>query len=139
MAYTKRCWQRLDTEAKERAARFFEQQVPYHVQEQQLFVHGGIHTDVPITQQNGDTFYWDRSLWRQAMELDEEPIRTKDGFTTIFIGHTPTIKWGTTLPQFKRGIWNLDTGAGFEDGRLTLMNLETKQYIQSDPVTVADD
>ena len=31
-------------------------------------------------------------------------------------------------------IWNLDTGAGFE-GKLTIMNVDTKEYYQSDKLT----
>lgn len=139
MAYTKRCWQQLDDAAKKRAGNFFEQQVAYHIQEECFFVHAGFRPELPVALQNGETFYWDRSLWQTAMQPEGTPIIAKDGFREIFIGHTPTIKWGTTLPQWKRGIWNLDTGAGFGDGRLTLMNLHTKAYVQSDPVTVADD
>ncbi len=35
--------------------------------------------------------------------------------------------------MFRAGIWNLDTGAGWE-GKLTVMNVDTKEYYQSDPV-----
>jgi len=58
---------------------------------------------------------------------------TVDGFTEIFIGHTTTINWKTDQPMHSGGVWNLDTGAGF-GGRLTIMDVETKQFWQSDIV-----
>ncbi len=39
----------------------------------------------------------------------------------------------TTLPMHVCNIWNLDTGGGWY-GKLTIMNLQTKEYWQSDYV-----
>ena len=54
-------------------------------------------------------------------------------YKEIYIGHTPTLNYGSVQPMCRHHIWNLDTGAGFI-GRVTLMDIETKEYWQSDPV-----
>ena len=37
-------------------------------------------------------------------------------------------------PMHAANVWNLDTGAG-HDGKLTIMDVDTKQFWQSDAVT----
>ena len=54
-------------------------------------------------------------------------------FREIYIGHTPTTKCGTDKPLTALNILNLDTGAG-HNGRLTIMDIDTKKYWQSDPL-----
>jgi serine/threonine protein phosphatase 1 len=60
------------------------------------------------------------------------PKRLKH-FHEIFIGHTPTQKYGQETPIHAMNLWNLDTGAAFK-GRLTAMDVDTKIYWQSEPV-----
>lgn len=74
----------------------------------------------------------------------------------IYIGHTATTNWSykhngvlrikdTTNPDCKVGkrittpiqacnVWNMDTGGGF-GGKLTIMDIDTKKYWQSDLLT----
>ena len=52
------------------------------------------------------------------------------GFGEVYLGHTPT-NWTEPRPVLE--IWNLDQGAGW-DGVLTLLDADTKEYWQSDPV-----
>jgi serine/threonine protein phosphatase 1 len=54
-------------------------------------------------------------------------------FREIFIGHTSTTYWDTDKPMNAGNIWNVDTGAG-NRGRLTIMEVSTKTYWQSDLV-----
>jgi serine/threonine protein phosphatase 1 len=54
-------------------------------------------------------------------------------FREIFIGHTPTMNWDTDKPMRAVNIFNIDTGAR-HGGRLTIMDVRTKQYWQSDLV-----
>lgn len=67
----------------------------------------------------------------------------------IFIGHTTTTAWKIKptykeykdnnqpkngpiiIPMNRCNIWNLDTGVGFS-GKLTIMDIDTKEYFQSD-------
>ena len=85
-------------------------------------------------------FYWDRTLWEMAKALDPNlskgshnfPMRLKH-YKEIFIGHTPLSKTGGAVPRNCANVWNMDTGAAFK-GPLTIMDVDNKQYWQSDPV-----
>ncbi len=85
-------------------------------------------------------FYWDRTLWELARALDPQlkpadpnfPLRLTH-YKEIFIGHTPISKTTTAVPQRGANVWNVDTGAAFK-GQLTMMDVETKEFWQSDPV-----
>ena len=57
--------------------------------------------------------------------------KVKD-FKEVFIGHTTTSWFYKDLePVNVSNVWNLDQGAGYE-GKLTIMNVDTKEYWQSD-------
>ena len=80
-------------------------------------------------------YIWDRDLWNTAMlgkRLPEIPAILR-AHKEIFIGHTSTVSYNTDKPMNELNVWNLDTGAGF-NGKLTIMDIETKKYWQSDPV-----
>ncbi|MEO8172549.1 MAG: metallophosphoesterase, partial [Sediminibacterium sp.] len=105
------------------------------------FVHGGFNRFEPFKDQKEERYYWDRELWQDALNhvaleqegrLENEFI-CKTEFKEIYIGHTTTTKWHTDKPMRALNIFNLDTGAG-HNGRLTIMNVDTKGYWQSDPV-----
>lgn len=98
-------------------------------EENRLFVHAGIDPRVPLDQQVETDLVWDRMLFDLVDGVPD--------YKEIFIGHTVTLTEGTDKPlQFgeKDNIWRLDTGAGYY-GKLTIMDVETKEYWQSDPVT----
>jgi len=114
----------------------------YHLDDQnRLFIHAG------FTNMNGinyeyfpKLFYWDRTLWETALALD--PSLKKESksypkrlllYNEIYIGHTPVTRIGQTIPVQKACIWNVDTGAAFK-GPLTIMNIDTKAYWQSEPL-----
>jgi serine/threonine protein phosphatase 1 len=52
----------------------------------------------------------------------------------IFIGHTPVSRIGKTTPVQMANVWNVDTGAAFK-GKLTLLDVDTKEFWQSDALT----
>jgi serine/threonine protein phosphatase 1 len=54
-------------------------------------------------------------------------------FSEIFIGHTPTVRINRFDPVNVHNVWNIDTGAAFT-GSLTLLDVNTKAYWQSDTV-----
>jgi serine/threonine protein phosphatase 1 len=54
-------------------------------------------------------------------------------FNDIYIGHTPTMNWETDKPMRAVNILNIDIGAR-QGGRLTIMDIHTKEYRQSDAV-----
>lgn len=120
---------------------FFGHQIPYYVDEKnRCFVHGGFNRDQSIKDNDHSELMWDRSLWRKAMSCTGgQKLVTVDGFSEIFIGHTATVNFvdkkqnRIDTPMSCGGVWNVDTGAGFK-GKLTIMNVDTKEYFQSDPV-----
>lgn len=113
---------------------FFNDQRPYYIDEElRCFVHAGFNAGLPFHAQNTADYYWDRSLWENAVRLQENskqfPIRSN--FKEIYIGNTPTTKLNTDQPLNAFHIYNLDTGCG-HSGRLTIMDIETKLFWQSD-------
>ena len=136
-AYTLQQWIEADKSTKAIAWQFFSLQVPYFVDEKnRCFIHGGFVPTQSLEDQEVETFLYDRALWQEALRCHPSRLQTRNDFTEIFIGHTPTVKFGTTIPMLRAGTWNLDTGAGHEGGRLTIMNVATKAYVQSDTVTI---
>lgn len=123
---------------------FTNKQKPYYIDsENRLYVHGGINRHHPIDDQiynNEDILMWDRDFWMAAMsygkvEAGDLTIRPKfkihDDFKEVFIGHTSTVFWKTDKPINAANVWNLDTGGGY-NGKLTIMDVNTKEYWQSD-------
>lgn len=124
-----------------------------------LFVHGGFnrhHTLAEIEIEEPFQFYWDRDLWLAALSYESSekkyPFKIKEELNEIYIGHTPTTNWSSydgvpregilqaigkkpiTVPMHAANIWNMDTGGGFK-GKVSLMDIETKELFQSDLVS----
>ncbi len=119
---------------------FFERLQNYYIDdENRLFIHAGFTSmHGPEQEMYDSNFSWDRTLWEMALTMDKR-IK-KDSklypkrlllFHEIYIGHTPTLNYDITTPMQGCNVWNIDTGAGFY-GPLTMMDIDTKSYIQSD-------
>lgn len=117
---------------------FFKKQILYYIDKERNFayVHGGFNRNRTLFENacsDPELLYWDRDLWDEAESCgNHQKLKTKDDFETIFIGHTAVS--GTT-PYGPGGVWNLDTGGGWS-GKLTIMDVDTKEYWQSDFVTL---
>ncbi|MFK8300599.1 metallophosphoesterase [Capnocytophaga canimorsus] len=130
-----------DTE-KEVHISFLQSLENYHLDAQnRLFVHAGFTNLRGVAfEYFPEMFYWDRTLWELALSLPKEiekndpyyPARLKL-YSEIFIGHTPTTRFGSTEPMNAFGVWNVDTGCAFK-GKITVMDIQTKQFWQSNPV-----
>ena len=99
-----------------------------------LYVHGGIDPNKKFEKQDSELCMWDRQLLYSAREKHYQKREDYKfgGYDEIFIGHTTTEAVGnTTSPTHFCNVWNLDTGAGWS-GKLTIMNVETKEFWQSD-------
>lgn len=111
---------------------FFRKALLYFIDNgNRLFVHGGFNPQVPfhLQKDNKDLLVWDRSLILTV--LDNKQLNKVFGeFSEIFVGHTPTLFAGKTSPIHIGNIWMLDTGI-YLSGRLTLMDIDTKEYWQS--------
>lgn len=118
----------------------------YYEQDDRLFVHAGIIPGMRACNVDEYTLIWDRYLAqnsrtytraRQARgeDLLEAPYCSE--YKEVFIGHTPTFYMEKGLdpvvPLNYSNVWMIDTGASYH-GRLTVMDVDTKEFWQSDPV-----
>jgi len=121
---------------------FLHQSLYYIDDDNNCFVHAGFDRHLDFKAQQPFVYFWDRNLWTEALSFnatargEERNVKFKmtTEFKNIFIGHTPTLNWMTDEPMQAANIYNVDTGAG-HSGKLTIMNVKTKQYWQSDSVT----
>lgn len=123
-------------------ANFIEGLQNYHVDEQnRLFLHAGFaNLHGPDYEFYENTVYWDRTLWEMALATDPNlskddpkyPVRFKL-FKEIYIGHTPTNRFGKHTPMQAQNVYNLDTAAAYK-GPLTIFDVDSKEYWQSTPV-----
>lgn len=138
---------------------FFSRAKYYHIEKNRLFVHGGIDHRFPPENQNPEDFLWDRNLVYTALESCTSGEKLTN-FDEVFVGHTPTIsffpgelpesastgistsseKFSSKEPRGGRNdvpillsnVWLIDTGAGWPGGRLSMMDVESKEVFQSD-------
>lgn len=101
-----------------------------------LFVHAGINKFLPLRHQTtDDVFYWSRTLFFDMLDRwkgeDERKIEFVDPIDECYIGHTTTLHGETLEPIIHAGVIAMDTGGGFR-GKLTIMDVETKEFWQSD-------
>lgn len=123
---------------------FWKNQVDYHIDdENRLFIHGGWDyvegfprgAMLPVNAGSiAKECHWDRSLLdgaRSAFGDKNRPGKFKalEQFKEIYIGHTAM----NGEPKQFGNLWNLDTGAGW-NGQLTIMDIDTKEFWQSDNV-----
>ncbi|WP_025743700.1 metallophosphoesterase family protein [Aquimarina pacifica] len=120
---------------------FYENLTNYHIDDNnRLFLHAGFtNLNGPDREFFSKLFYWDRTLWETALSIDPNLKKTDINypkrlllFNEIYIGHTPVTRINKTTPVKATCVWNLDTGAAFK-GPLTIMDVNTKEFWQSDP------
>lgn len=139
---------------------FFKNLHNYYIDDKNRgFVHGGFISRKGIGHDSySSDYYWDRDLWelslmldRQQQYLDEMSNKAKRMFKhkEVYIGHSATTNWKIkphlkeykdpkqkksgliTVPMNRCNVWNVDTGCGWK-GKLTIMDIDTKQYWQSE-------
>lgn len=129
-------------EKKNEHLEFFRRMPYYHIDEQnRLFVHAGFTSmHGPNREHYESNYIWDRTLLECAIATGDDieptsiryPKRLRH-FSEIYIGHTPTQYYDSETPIRGANLWNVDTGAAFK-GSLTALDIDTKEYWQSDPV-----
>ena len=125
---------------------FCKEMKPYHIDEKDnVFVHGGFPTarveELELGYPSRGTLWWDRTMANRVWMNRTMDVKKKwhNHKGLVFIGHSQTTafdrKW--TTPINKGGIVMLDTGAGYLDGCLTVMNVdEPEEYWQSNINTI---
>ncbi len=136
-SYAKLSQEEIDIHLK-----FYRELNNYHIDDQnRLFLHAGFsNLHGPHREYFDETFYWDRTLWEIALATDPKLKKTDIRypkrlllFDEIYIGHTPVSRINQTTPTQATCVWNIDTAAAFK-GPLTAMDINTKEFWQSDPV-----
>lgn len=121
---------------------FFQRMKSYHIDHNnRLFIHAGYSSmHGPEKEVYSSNYRWDRTLWEMAVAMDKKLEKNSVLYPKrlllyreIFIGHTPTIDIGINHPANKANIWNIDTGAAYT-GSLSMMDIDTKEVWQSDPL-----
>lgn len=97
-----------------------------------IFVHGGFEIDKPIDEQNPNLFIWDRTLIEIAYEAYLSNKKKITSYDEVYVGHTPTLHWQVNVPLQFCEVFLMDTGAGWNGGRLSMINIETKELYTSD-------
>lgn len=128
----------IDAEHKQ----FFNDLKEYYIDEEnRLFIHAGFSSIHGVTKEEyTSNFYFDRTLWEMAVSMNPNlksddpdfPERLRH-YREIYVGHTPTTNYGEEKPMNRANIWNVDSGAAFM-GKLSAVNLDTKEIIQSEVV-----
>jgi serine/threonine protein phosphatase 1 len=139
---TKESYVNMSVYDKRMHLHFLERMPLYYIDtENRLYIHAGF-TSMHGPQQEfyNTNFTWDRTLWELALAVDkrfekDSPFYPKrlNLYKEIYIGHTPTTNYNVGTPMQGCNVWNVDTGAAFK-GKLSIMNVETKEYFQSTPV-----
>jgi len=125
---------------------FWQSQIDYYLDEDNRFyVHGGwdYRCNINFLEEGllsvnagsiAKECHWDRSLLAGAASASNGGRKNDNIFNAtkvykdVFIGHTAT---RDHLPHQYGNLWNLDSGAGWA-GKLTMMDVETKGFVQSD-------
>ena len=98
----------------------------------QVFVHGGFNPDISLSSHSAQTLVWDRTLLDMALKMQSTERGCKfSRYEDIFVGHTTTELYHSLEPIKACNVWGIDTGAGWS-GKLTIMDVDTKEYWQSD-------
>lgn len=127
------------TELAERHKKFLAS-LPYSlVIDNKLFVHGGVFFDeegVNLEGTDKETLLWDRELFKEIVlhrtgKL-KRPAPETYPFDEVYIGHTTTqMAQKDFTPIMYNGFYLIDQGGGW-DGKLTVMDIDTHEYWQSD-------
>lgn len=107
----------------------------YYIDEKsRLFLHGGFIHSQPVELTDPWVLMWDRGLLKDAYGKSiSDPEFRYPKYTEIYVGHTSTYFYDSKVPLNFCNLWAMDTGGGYE-GKLTIMDIDTKEYWQSDKV-----
>lgn len=101
-----------------------------------IFAHGGFQRGIDIKVQNLQMFMWDRTLATKAAGEKKDSLFTVHEFEEVYLGHTTVNsfkKLPKNTPHWGGNVCLMDTGGGME-GVLTIMDVDSKEFWQSDVV-----
>ena len=136
-------WSKHDPEFLNKALQFIKARPLYYRmfigKQEYIFCHAGLKPGVPVEYQNEDSLLWIR----------DEFYYYYDGTAEVVVGHTPTPYLGRIpgstnqdnyLPvRMANKITMLDTGSFLPKGRITCMDILTRNFWQSDCCSAEED
>lgn len=123
--------------AQDRVLRFLKNLKPYYIDNQnRLFVHAGFNSYEGVEKQYKTTkeeLWWTRDFVTGCFNGYQEWLKRSYIYQEVYVGHTPTITFidNRTTPIVKGNLTMMDTAAAFT-GKLSLLNVESKELFQSD-------
>lgn len=115
---------------------FFENLLPYyeleHEGQRYAFVHGGWLSEQGLGHDREEVYMWDRSLYSNMLTNGAISNARMEKYDAVFVGHTTTESTHLDLKPVTLGkLTNLDQGGGWT-GKITIMDVVTRDYWQSD-------
>ena len=112
---------------------FFNETVLYHITEDNKgFVHGGYVDPRGLGYDEPEVYLWDRDTAYYIASGASTDLNFIKAHDELYIGHTTTLMWGKVLPVSREGkYFNIDTGGGW-GGKLTAIDIDSKEVFQSD-------
>ena len=98
---------------------FFRRLKKYYETEDYIFVHAGVHPNTPLENTPNEILLWDRSFYKMAHYTGK----------TVVFGHT-----ASRIVMNKEYRICIDTGACFEHGHLTCVELPIRKFTQQGDV-----
>jgi len=137
---TIRSYDKLNRAPPESHPKLIEDSHLWYEEDSILFLHGGFNRYDKLEEQSAYHIMWDRQLFYDARDSHRNKRKRpllmgtpNEKYKEVFIGHTTTWTFGSEVPTKYCEINNLDTGGGWE-GKLTIMDLDTREWWQSDVV-----
>jgi serine/threonine protein phosphatase 1 len=133
--YTRESYGFDHTQVPESHINFIKSGHDYYIDEMNnLYCHGGFNPLIPLEIQYSEDIMWDRKL---CVLAQYNPI---EGYNKVFVGHTCVRSHNSTdfKPIFYNNLIMMDTGCGWL-GKLTIMDVKTMEYWQSDMRNINDD
>lgn len=123
--------------------KFFNELIDYYIDDKnRAFVHAGCDLIKGVQATLPYSRIWDRKMWEKVLSGAKVKAHKE-----LYIGHTTTMSTQckphspealfqpvgnyTYVPINRQNVWNIDTGAGWS-GKLSIMDIDTKQFWQSD-------
>lgn len=125
---------KVDVEIPDEHIEFLNNTILYYIDDKNRgFVHAGYESHDGLGNDEDFVYMWDRELAYMLPMRTSDPVpKLLRPHDELYIGHTTTLQWKTTEPiNLHNKYWNLDTGGGWS-GKITAMDLDTKEYWQSD-------
>lgn len=100
----------------------------YKDEQDRVFVHAGFSV-YPIESDQPDNLIWNREFVSEVMR-GRVPVKH---YKEVYVGHTTTSQF-SSVPVIRANVILMDQGGGFE-GKLSILDIDTKEWWQSDKVS----